>query len=115
MGSDVASRNVETLKNDERSLLVLYRRLIELRRREAALVTGEQIPLRSLNDVVAFKRTGSESELLILLNTVHQPRRFTLPSPGKLLLSTCLDRDGAALSGPMLLRPDEGVIIKLGA
>jgi len=111
----VASRNVETFKNDERSLLVLYRRLIELRRREMTLVTGKQVPLRSLNDVLAFKRTGSERELLILLNTVHQPRKFTLPGPGKLLLSTCLDREGTSVSGALLLRPDEGVIIKLGA
>jgi len=113
MGPDVASRNVETFKNDERSLLALYRRLIELRRRETALVTGKQVPLRSLNDVLAFKRSGSGGELMIALNTVHQPRRFGLPRSGKVLLSTYLDQDGTPVSGSLLLRADEGVIAKL--
>jgi alpha-glucosidase len=113
MGSDVGSRNVEAFKSDERSLLAVYRRLIGLRRRETALVTGKQIPLRSLNDVLAFKRSGSGSELMIALNTVHQPRRFALPRQGKVLLSTYLDLDGTPVSGSLLLRADEGVIVKL--
>jgi alpha-glucosidase len=113
MGPNVASRNIETFKRDPRSLLALYQRLMALRRHEPTLMSGKQVPLRSLNDVLAFKRTGSESELLILLNTVHQSRKFTLPRPGKLLLSTCLDQDGTSVSDALLLRADEGVIIKL--
>lgn len=117
MGPDVDKRNVEAFKNDQHSLLALYRQLIELRRREAALVNGKQVPLRSLNDVLAFKRSASGGELLIALNTVHQPRRFGLPTAGKVLLSTHLDLDqkGAHVSGALLLRADEGVIIRLGA
>jgi alpha-glucosidase len=115
MGPDVDTRNVEAFKNDQHSLLALYRQLIELRRREAALVNGKQVPLRSLNDVLAFKRSASDGELLIALNTVHQPRRFGLPTAGKVLLSTHLDQKGAHVSGALLLRADEGVIIRLGA
>jgi alpha-glucosidase len=115
MGSDLASRNVETFKSNERSLLMLYRHLMELRRREPALVSGEQVPLRSLNDVLAFKRSASGSQLIIALNTVHQPRKFALPGSGNVLLSTCLDRDATPVSGALLLRPDEGVIVKLDA
>jgi alpha-glucosidase len=63
--------------------------------------------------VLAFKRCAPEGELLIALNTVHQPRKFPLPRSGKVLLSTHLDREGAAVSGALLLRPDEGVILEL--
>ena len=94
MGPDVASRNVETFKNDERSLLALYRRLIELRRRETALVTGKQVPLRSLNDVLAFKRSGSGGELMIALNTVHQPRRLACRAAERCCSQPTLTRTG---------------------
>src|ERR1051325_7057608 len=58
MGPDVDKRNVEAFKNDQHSLLALYRQLIELRRREAALVNGKQVPLRSLNDVLEIGRAS---------------------------------------------------------
>lgn len=115
MGADVASRNVETLRRDPRSLLTLYHQLIALRRREPILASGKQIPLRSLNDVLAFKRCSPEGELLIALNTAHQPRKFPLPRSGNVMLSTHLDREGAPVSGALLLRPDEGVIINVDA
>jgi alpha-glucosidase len=115
MGSDVASRNVETSRRDPHSLLTLYQQLIALRRREPILASGKQVPLRSLNDVLAFKRSAPEGELLIALNTVHEPRKFHVPQSGRVLLSTRLDQEGATVSGALLLRPDEGVIVKLGA
>ena len=73
------------------------------------------MPLRSLNDVLAFKRTASNEELLIALNTAHEPRKFSLPKGGKLLLSTYLDQEGKHVSGALLLRADEGLIIRLDA
>jgi len=115
MGPDVASRNVAALQSDPHSLLVLYRRLIELRRRERALTEGKQVPLRSLNDVLAFKRSTADEELIVALNTVHQPRRFGIPKGGTVVLSTYLDHEEAPVSGALLLRADEGVIIKVGA
>jgi alpha-glucosidase len=114
MGPDVASRNVDAFKRDPHSLLALYQRLMALRRREPILLSGKQVAVRSLNDVLAFKRSAPDGELLIALNTVHQPRRFALPSAGKILLSTYLDQDGTSVSGALLLRPDEGAIVKLG-
>ena len=113
LGKDVAERNVELFKADERSLLSLYRRLLALRRSEPLLLSGEQVPLRSRNDVCAFKRARGRDEMVIALNTVHQPRKFEWKGEGKLLLSTYLDREGTKVGKSLLLRPDEGVIIKL--
>jgi alpha-glucosidase len=114
MGKDVAQRNVERLKADEHSLLALYRELIALRRREPLLIAGDHVPVRSMNDILAFKRTDGETEILVALNLVHQPRRLELPLRGTLLLSSYLDGEEQPIESPILLRPDEGLIIRVG-
>ncbi|MDB5519517.1 MAG: Maltodextrin glucosidase [Tardiphaga sp.] len=111
---DPAERNVARQQADTTSILALYRRLITLRRDEQALSIGEQQPLRSLNDVVAYKRTVGDAELLIGLNMAPDPRRWTWQGNGTLLLSTHLDRDEDEAAAPLMLRGDEGVIIRLG-
>lgn len=72
-----------------------------------------QVPLRSRNDVLGFKRTGSRGQILVALDTVHQPRRFRFQGNGTLLLSSHLDREGLRVSDEFLLRSDEGVVVKL--
>jgi alpha-glucosidase len=114
MGTDVAEKNVEVLKKDRGSLLWLYRRLIELRYAEPALSIGGYEPLRSRNDILLYKRARTGDEILVALNTVHQPRKLDWEGEGKLLLSTYLDGDAKQVAGPCLLRPDEGIIVKLG-
>jgi alpha-glucosidase len=114
MGTDVADKNVEVLKKDRGSLLWLYRRLIELRHAEPTLSIGDYQPLRSRNDILLYKRARAGDEILVALNTVHQPRKLDWEGEGKLLLSTYLDGDARPVAGPCLLRPDEGIIVKLG-
>jgi hypothetical protein len=55
------------------------------------------------------------AELLIALNTVHQPRKLDWTGEATLLLSTYLDGEGAPRKAPIQLRPDEGVVLKLAA
>jgi alpha-glucosidase len=112
MGADIATRNVEKLKADEGSLLWLYRRLIELRRTEPTLTAGDYGPMRSRNDILMYKRLGP-GEILVALNTVHQPRKLEWSGEGTLLLSTYLDGDRQPMRGPMLLRADEGIVLKI--
>lgn len=114
MGADIEKRNVSVLREDERSLLWLYKRLLALRRQEPALMTGAYIPLRSQNDILSFKRTDGDAAFLIALNLKHEPRRLAWEDQGTPMLSTYLDHHHpTALRGPVLLRPDEGLIIKL--
>jgi len=113
LGPDAGTRNVESLQKDERSLLGLYRRLLQLRRREPLLSDGEQVPLRSRNGILAYKRTRAREQILVALNTVHEPRRFDFQGRGSLMLSSYLDGDQVSVAESMLLRPDEAVIIKL--
>jgi len=113
MGSDVAQRNVEFLKKNARSLLTLYRAAIALRKRERVLAEGEYEPIRSRNDILAYKRVGADGEFLVALNLVHEPRKLEWSGNGILLLSTYLDSDERVVTCPRLLRPDEGIVLKL--
>ncbi len=115
IGDDVAERNVAKLRADECSLLSLYRRLIHLRRAEPALVAGDYVPMRSRNDILMYQRVSGSEVVLVALNTVHQPRKVEWQGAGTLLLSTYLDSDGKAMAGSILLRADEGIIVKLQA
>ncbi len=112
IGDGVTERNVERLKRDEHSLLWLYRRLIQLRNKEPALVAGDYVPIRSFNDILTYGREYKGVRLLVALNTMHQPRKWRWSGQGTLQLSTYLDREGQTIKGPVVLRPDEGVVIK---
>jgi alpha-glucosidase len=113
MGDDVAERNVLHAQEDTRSLIWLYRRLIALRKSEPALTCGAYHPIRSRADVLMFKRSSADKELLIALNFSASPRRFSFEGRAQLLLSTHLDRDPTPLSSPSILRENEGLILTL--
>ncbi len=116
VGPGVAERNVATLKEDERSLLWLYKRLIALRGTEPALTTGAYVPERSRNDLLIYRRIAGEDSILVALNLRNEPRRLEWRDTGRLLLSTHLDHfHGEVVQSPTMLRPDEGLMIKLGS
>jgi alpha-glucosidase len=107
-----SARNVLSQRNDETSLLQLYRALIALRQKEPALTLGCYRPLRSTNDILVFERTLDGTTLLIALNMVHEPRKLANDRQWKLLLSTGLDRQAVDIDGSVFLRADEGVILQ---
>jgi alpha-glucosidase len=111
MGPEIADRNVRKFREDSKSLLWLYRRLIELRRREPVLTAGAHKPLRSRNDLLLFERASDSERVLIGLNIASEPRKLDLAREGELLLSTHLDRTGP-VEQSLVLRADEGVVIK---
>jgi alpha-glucosidase len=115
MGDDVAERNVLRQQQDVRSLLWLYRSLIELRKKQAALRLGDYVPMRARNDVLAFKRTTTAETLLVSLNFSAEPRRLDLPAPARLLISTHLDRECTNLAASAMLRGGEGLVLNLDA
>jgi len=106
------SRNVAGQQRDERSILALFRQLIVLRREQPCLREGDQQPLRSQNDVLAFKRALNGDEILVLLNIAAEPRQWHWQGRGRLLMSTHLDRQPQQLpDASLLLRGNEGAII----
>jgi alpha-glucosidase len=110
--------NVESQRADPRSILSLYRRLIDLRRGEPALEVGRFEPVAADGDVLAYARRGrrGESAFLVALNLGGRPHRLALPGDagaGRIVLTTALDREGDRVRGEVRLREDEGVIIRL--
>ena len=97
-------------------MLNLYRRLLELRRVTPALTHGDYRALDGLPTAVyGYVREYGGDRLLVLLNFEGESKQVTSVSfdYGEVLLSTTLDRDGAEGLDPMVLRPYEGVIIRV--
>jgi alpha-glucosidase len=107
VASDYQIINVEAEKDDPRSMLTLYKRLIDLRRRDAALALGDYEVLEAPEGVFAYTRGGKYT---IVLNFTHEPKSLALR--GDIVLSTHLDREGIVDS--LELRSDEGVIMRKG-
>lgn len=107
--------NVEKQRDETRSMLALYRRLIAYRRESAALrlgdyrsVTGEGIP----SDCYVYLRIYAGQRVCIALNLGVRERELDIKFAGKIALSTQLDRSEPT-DGKLKLRPNEGVIVEL--
>jgi alpha-glucosidase len=116
LNPDCKTRNVAAFAADPRSILSLYRRLIALRREHPALSVGRYLATSIDSDLLTFERYDDDTRLLVVLNFAKALRQVTLP-PGtgkaRILLSTCLDRDGEPVHDELTLRPAEGVVLEL--
>ncbi len=108
---DDGSCNVDRQQKDKKSILQLYRKLIELRRRFPALVKGEYQPVRVRNEVLSYQRALGGEKLRVGLNIANEPRLWEFEGSGVRLISTYLDRPEERLNGPLLLRANEGVVV----
>ncbi len=116
VAEDFKNVNVAALRDEPKSMLTLYRRLIELRRAEPALSVGDYAPVPAGDDVVAYMRKKEEKRILIVLNLGAQPRSFNvrqLEGQARVMLSTHLDREAEQLDDDLQLRADEGMIAAL--
>ncbi|MGR6329298.1 alpha-amylase family glycosyl hydrolase [Sphingomonas sp. XXL09] len=105
LGPDWRTRNVAAQGEDDASMLVLYKRLLHLRRKHAALATGDFRLLEAEGDVLAYERWQGDERIVVALNLSAEPQPFVIPE-GEVLAST--------LGGepqPGTLRGDEGVVV----
>ena len=112
LGPDHAICNVQSLRENPRSILNLYRRLVELRRHNSALTRGAINAIRIQGNVLLYERSHGDDRTVIILNLGHEPACVS-HAPGRLLLSTYLDRDGNDVVGDASLRADEGIIVEV--
>jgi alpha-glucosidase len=113
LSADRETRNVETLRNDPRSLLTLYRRLIALRREHLALSIGDYASGGVEGNVLWFERRYGETRLMVALNFGQKAVTVRLPNDANVLLSTYVDRESVPVRIELALRIDEGVILAL--
>jgi oligo-1,6-glucosidase/alpha-glucosidase len=104
-------RNVSAQDKDPASMMNLYRRLLSLRRLNAALTVGDLTLLPSEDEVLQYERRGGEERLFVALNFGQRERAVRLPNEvqdADMLLST-----GPKSSFDGLLAPNEGVIVRM--
>jgi alpha-glucosidase len=112
------NRNVARQKDEPASVLDLYRRLIELRRRHKALQIGSYRPIVAADELLLFVREHDGEKLLMALNVGQESMSVRFANGllrGEILLSSFGDRDTELIDGDVNLRSDEGTIIKLAA
>jgi alpha-glucosidase len=102
--------NVAAQRQDQKSMLWLYKRLIALRQAEPALQIGTFERVETSSDVLTYVRGAT---FLVALNLGPRPRRVSLRPNGTVVLSTYLDRENERLGNIVALRPDEGLIVRL--
>lgn len=111
------TQNVAFERDDPKSFLSLYRRLIDLRRCEPALAVGSYRLIPAEGDILTYIREHDGDRFLAALNFGHKRQPVTLDPEhrGRIALSTHLDRDDEETNGTLELRPDEGVLVRLGS
>jgi alpha-glucosidase len=115
IAADASKVNVAAQREDPKSMLALYRRLIQLRRSEPALSIGDYDLIEDECDLIMYRRKHGGNVFFIALNLGDQRLECRPPGLGEgiIRLSTHLDRDGEKVSGRVALRADEGVVISL--
>ena len=113
---DWRERNVAAELNEPRSVLNLYRGLIELRRRSPALRTGSiSFVDPSPKDCLVYRRTDVSQSLTVALNFGSQPCRILIGAggPTRISVSSNSDRNGEDVGiGELVLRAHEGVVLE---
>jgi alpha-glucosidase len=98
--------SVAEQERDPRSMLNLYRRLLALRRADAALAAGDWECLRAEDGVLAYLRGG---RFLVALNLTGEERALALDGrAGKDVLG-----DGGRVAGELRLGPDAALVVRL--
>lgn len=125
LASDYREQNVMTQRSHPRSMLHLYRELIDLRRITPALSIGTytSIDIEDSANCLVYLREHDGERWLIALNLTSTARtialaaaaRESLGSAGRVVLSTHMDRAERVDLAVLHLRLNEGVIIRMGA
>jgi alpha-glucosidase len=115
LAEDFEHCNVEQEVGDEASMLSLYRRLIALRRHEPALALGAYRPVVSDGDVFAYVREHEQRRFLVVLNLGPRPAQVMLDAvgSGEIVVATEHRREGQRVSGRVVMRGDDGLLVRL--
>jgi alpha-glucosidase len=114
LSDDFVHENVVNLDADSRSILSLYKALIDLRKKLPQLMSGDYVPVAAEGDLLLYRRQSKGRSVVIALNLGAEPISLESDAAelsGEILLSTFLDRQGKKIHGTLDLRGDEGVII----
>jgi alpha-glucosidase len=118
ISADAARVNTAAEDLEPSSMLSLYRSLLDLRKRHAALSVGRYRAVAASGNLLSYIRYTRDERFLVVLNLGAQAADFSLESLDRdatALLSTYLDRQITMTHKRLSLRPNEGVILALEA
>ena len=104
--------NMEALKEDPDSILHLYRRLLALRRKSAALNLGSFAVLESPGGTLVYERAYGDERFIVVVNFSDEAVNFgdgnggRMPAQGEVVLASY--RTGAGSAGTI---PPEGAVV----
>ena len=117
VGETFQERNMETEKDDPQSVLNLYHRLLEERHNTPALNRGMYVGVNHVPvNTFVYIREWEGERRLIALNFLDIEQSISvehIAKEGEIILSTELDREGMVSLEDLVLRPNEGLLIKL--
>ena len=103
--------NVAAAASDPTSMLALCRRLLALRRESRALTHGSLEAIAAAGDVLSYQRRDGSTRLSILLNLSNEQQRVP-HGRAHVIISTLLDRAGDVIDGTIVLRSNEGIVLR---
>jgi alpha-glucosidase len=116
LGHDFEHCNVERQSGDPGSMLSLYRRLIELRKKEPALSVGSYRPVVSEGDLIAYVREADEgNRFLVVLNLGPRPGLLSIEAlgEGQVVAATETRRESERVARRVILTGDDALVIRL--
>lgn len=117
VAADYKTRNAANQKNDPKSVLSLYRRLLHYRKKTPSLLHGTYRSIENLpSGCFVYLREYGNQRQLIAINFIEKPLVLPLDGvakEGRVVLSTELDRSNVENLSQLELRPFEGVIVEI--
>ena len=112
LDSTYRTKNVKYLRQQYDSLLMLYHRLIQIRKAHRALTIGDALVIGSEDNVLVYERIYGEEKFVVALNFSGNDRRLKSSSfkEATLILSSYMDHEGPV--SELNLRGNEGVLLR---
>jgi alpha-glucosidase len=105
------SRNEKVLHADPASILNLYRDLLTIRRKHAALVRGAFRLLNIEGNALVYERTADSERIVVCLNFGNTEQPLPVEDFGRSVILASTHPDRTSLEAKTVLRPDEGLTI----
>jgi alpha-glucosidase len=105
---DPETRNAETLRSDEGSILHLYRRLLAARRGSAGLRRGSCRVLAGPDQVLAYERAEGDDRRVALVNFGRSPAPVDLEGAWGVEVASTGEGEGEAYPGVV---PGDGALV----
>ncbi|MCS6283715.1 MAG: alpha-amylase [Dolichospermum sp.] len=119
VANDYRNQNVQVQKDDPNSILLLYKKLIDLRNKQPALSIGEYIPLFVDEHILSYvRRDPNGKQFLIALNFSNCSCELKLQTPynkGQIVISSSVELEGAFITGAIGFKANEGIVMDLSS